>query len=1066
MKLGCMLAVMAGVLAAVAEEAAPRLMFKEVFAPSEGFVNRLEKPLREEICLNGRWDFQAVAVPKEWKHGKGQAPELTPPSADAWDSVKIKIPSPWNINDFCFRKLAGPDHRNFPSYPESWNGVQMAWMRRRVLVPADWAGRSIALRFEAVAGQAVVLANGRKVAENFDLFLPFEADVTSVCKPGEEMEILVGVRSQRLFEDNSTVGRRLVPAGSMFGTAMNGIWQDVYLLARPKLRVADVFVKPQVAKGVLALDVTLANEGGACVAELDATVNEWLNLANTEDALLAPVPAWELGAERLAAKFGKVELGAGETKTASFEIPVAKGALKLWTPEHPALSALQLSVRVGGATADRKFTRFGWREWTIDGAKHLLNGEPYALRGDSWHFMGVPQMTRRYAWAWFKAIKAMNGNAVRLHAQVYPSFYHDMADEMGICILDETANWASDGGPKVDSPIFWEHSLDHLERFVKRDRNHPSVFGWSVSNENKPVILYVFSRPDLMPQQKEAWVKWRDLVTRTDPTRPWISSDGEEDGEGILPVTVGHYGDRNSMKNWLGIGKPWGIGETSMAYYGTPAQIAKVNGERAYESMLGRMEGLATECYGLIRDQREAGASYACVFNMAWYALKPQPFGLRDLTREPTLDDGVFFGEYVEGRPGIQPERMGPYCSTFNPGYDPALPLWDAWPMFDAIRAANAPSGAAWSPWAEAKADAATEAAPAARRFAEVFFSGAAGGKLRAAFEAQGVEFVETVTKPAEALLVVDGSKAPGADEIGKLAELSKGGAEIWIWGLVPETLEAYRPLIGEGLELFPLKRSSFLPQRKPLTAGLVNSDFYFCELQRADVARYTLGGAWVARSQVLLEACRTDWRRWNQQAEEIKTAGILRSERECTVPLASIVRGCNGFAPVTVFALEDFANSERGYKTLGRMLGNAGVPRREIKEDPAEVFFLRDGRIMFPSVTRDRLKQVAKDKHTFTFWTYSPRALDDLLIEPNMPKVTLWLKSREGATLRINGVDVKIGWKSQREVEFKEIPLKQGWNKMEVEVNGPRHEFQAEYRCGNKPEFLPMMKNSLKEQN
>lgn len=39
-------------------------------------------------------------------------------------------------------------------------------------------------------------------------------------------------------------------------------------------------------------------------------------------------------------------------------------------------------------------------------------------------------MTRRYAWAWFTAIKGMNANAVRPHAQVYPRFYLDMADEM------------------------------------------------------------------------------------------------------------------------------------------------------------------------------------------------------------------------------------------------------------------------------------------------------------------------------------------------------------------------------------------------------------------------------------------------------------------------------------------------------------------------------------------------------------------------------------------------------------------------------------------------------------
>ncbi len=334
----------------------------------------------------------------------------------------------------------------------------------------------------------------------------------------------------------------------------------------------------------------------------------------------------------------KLSLPAKASQKVTLQVPVDKDILKYWTPEHPNLYALLLSVNNQKQTVDTKYERFGWREWTLQGTTQYLNGEPYALHGDSWHFMGIPQMTRRYAWAWFTAIKGMNANAVRPHAQVYPRFYLDMADEMGICVLNETANWASDGGPKLDSDLFWEASKEHLKRFVLRDRNHASVFGWSISNENKPVILHVYNRPELMPVQKKAWEEWRDIVHQYDPTRPWISADGEDDGDGILPVTVGHYGDINSMKRWIEIGKPWGIGEHSMAYYGTPEQVAKYNGERAYESQEGRMEGLANECYNLIVNQRQMGASYSTVFNMAWYALKPLPLGKKDKSKSPTVE--------------------------------------------------------------------------------------------------------------------------------------------------------------------------------------------------------------------------------------------------------------------------------------------------------------------------------------------------------------------------------------------------------------------------------------------
>ena len=663
-----------------------KLVYNFPFAPSEGLVNRTEKEYRKEICLNGYWDFQPVALPGSYVQGKGVAPELSLPKEGAWSKTRIKIPSPWNINSFANRNVEGPDHRNYPSYPKEWEQVKMAWMKKTVTIPNDWNGQQIKLYFEAVAGYTEVYINKEKVGENFDLFLPFSIDITNKVAAGETAEVWVGVRSQSLFENNSTIGRRIVPAGSMWGYHIAGIWQDVYLLALPKVHVEDVYVKPLVSKNMLELEVTVQNNTEKKTdLQLQGKINEWVNLAGT-DVNSAPVPAWELGQEALKVAPVKVSIPANASTKVVLQVPVS-GELSYWTPEQPNLYAVLLSLQAKKEILDMKYERFGWREWTLQGTTQYLNGKPYQLRGDSWHFMGIPQMTRRYAWAWFTAIKGMNANAVRPHAQIYPRFYMDVADEMGICVLNETANWASDGGPKLDSELFWEASKEHLKRFVLRDRNHASVFGWSISNENKPVILHVYNRPELMPQQKKAWEDWRDIVRANDPTRPWISADGEDDGDGILPVTVGHYGDMNSMKHWVGIGKPWGIGEHSMAYYGTPEQVAKYNGERAYESQLGRMEGLANECYHLLANQRNMGASYSTVFNMAWYSLKPLPLGKKDMTTEPDINkDGIFFTDYKEGVPGVQPERVGPYCTTFNPGYDPNLPLYDPWPMYDAMR--------------------------------------------------------------------------------------------------------------------------------------------------------------------------------------------------------------------------------------------------------------------------------------------------------------------------------------------------------------------------------------------
>ena len=53
-----------------------KLVYNFPFAPSEGLVNRTEKEYRKEVCLNGYWDFQPVALPGSYVQGKGIAPEL------------------------------------------------------------------------------------------------------------------------------------------------------------------------------------------------------------------------------------------------------------------------------------------------------------------------------------------------------------------------------------------------------------------------------------------------------------------------------------------------------------------------------------------------------------------------------------------------------------------------------------------------------------------------------------------------------------------------------------------------------------------------------------------------------------------------------------------------------------------------------------------------------------------------------------------------------------------------------------------------------------------------------
>lgn len=1038
------------------QEESERLVYHHRFAPSEGFVNRYETQFRNEICLNGYWDFQPVELPEGWVEGKGQAPELPSPENGNWGESKIKIPSPWNVNGYGAheprKSIPGPDFISFPSYPDEWENIKMGWLRRTVAVPESWNGERIILHFNAVAGQTVVYVNGKQVAENFELFLPFEADITDCVKAGQEAEILVGVRAQCLFHDFSTRGRRIIPGGSMWGRYICGIWQDVYLLSRPEIQIEELYVHPMVSAGKLRFEVTLANHTDRNARlTLGGKVREWINLAGT-DINSAPEPKWTLGQEALEVPHAVVRVNANSTEKTIVEIPVEEGQLRYWTPEHPELYSLVMTLNAGKNGVDTRYQRFGWREWTIEGNQHCLNGKPYQLKGDSWHFNGMHQMSRRYAWSWYKAIKDANGNAVRPHAQVYPELYMDMADEMGICVLDEAANWASDGGPKFDSEHFWTSSVEHLSKLVLRDRNHPSVFGWSISNENHPIIVNQFKNMELLERQIQEWGRWRDICYELDPSRPWVSADGEGDAEGQLPVTIGHYGNQEMREAWAAKGKPWGIGEQGMAYYGTPKEVSKYSGERAYESMLGRMEGLANECYNLLSIERKMGINYSSVFNLAWYSLRPLPIGKKDLSAVPGKDDGVFFEEFVEGIPGVQPERVGPYMSTFNPGYDPSLPLYDPWPLYDAVRAANAPDGPVWSPYAEIdktqyEAPAATPATP----YESVVYIGKADAEIKNMLDAQRVILSKGMKHSQSGLYIVDGSAEVSAKELAQLRKSVKAGADVWIAGLVPETVAFWNEFLPEKVQLSKLSRSSFLPVQRSWTRGLNNSDFYFCEVLKDYVSSYTLSGNFVESGNVLLNACRADWTMWNFQSEIHKTSALVRTEMECTVPRAVLVQYKKGSSEFYVSTMGNFTGTEVGFNTFRILLHNAGVSYEELPQTKYGMFRLNGDKLVFPQQIV-KMAQEEKSMKVLRFKVFSPRDITDLLVAPDVPSLTL-IFNGGNTMLSINGEKIAAKEKNV----YKELPLLQGWNEFEIRYTSDSR-FSGAFQCLNNKEYLPLL--------
>jgi beta-galactosidase len=1088
--------------------------FAAPFNPMMGMVKADEKKFREEICLNGSWQFMPVY--------NATASDFNLPSQFTWENTKIKIPSPWDVNNYTNRYGKGGDFITYPSYPAEWINAKIGWMKKEVEIPADWNKKALMLHFEGILGKSIIYVNGQKVKDNFEFFLPFEMDVSQYLTPGKKNEILVGVARGSLYDIPGKNGTRPYVSGSFWGTDMAGIWQDVYLFAYPQVYVEVVFIQPDVSKSTIKVEVEIRNTTDQPqVINVSGDVKQWINKAG-RGIIELPEEKWELSKQK-SLTFPSSEKLTIAPKSA-VKVKLTKkvdSELDYWTPETPNLYGLLIYLSNSKTTFDIKYERFGWRQFSIKGKDLLLNGKRIELRGDSWHFMGVPQMTRRYAWGLYDMLKAANANAVRFHAQPYPSFYMDLADEMGICVLDETAIWASDGGPKIDSEEYWMHCESHLRKLIRRDKNHASVFGWSVCNETIPVCLYVYRTPDeLLQRQIKEINKWVKITKELDPTRDWISGDGETERNTDLPTNLGHYGDEKTIEYWASLPLPWGIGEQGMAYYASPKQVSKINGNRAYESALGRMEGVAMEAYDLINKQRANKAAYSCVFNLAWYALQPLPLGKTDITSKPSLKDGIFF-RFSEGTPGIQPERLGPYTTVFNPGYDNTLPLYKTWPLFDAVTNAFA------TPIKEYSIPGKIQESPLMHEkvIRKTMFLGSEKSALWKVLDQLGLNTVLLTSDLKGALLIVDGKDL--SLSVNQWTILKNGiqeGAIVFVMGISPESIEKINAVLPYPVSIESREATSFLKLiDSPVLSGLNHSDFYFTELlgeKGGKAMTYGLTGDFVNSGTTLVEACQTDWGKWIYSMVPTKTAAVIRSERETKGSRSAIVSLKSKEGEIILSSI-DFDSISKDAESLMRcLLSNLGSTFSNEKVANIKALnstgfvqnalicgaFNSIGKTIPEMMATDYLGNIstikpqlgdrsidkfwnmigANDNNIFelrnarisgsnenavvylSFWFYSPRSLSDLLIEPDMPILNMYVNTHHDFDVVLNGKPIapKVKVMQEGTAKLTTIPVEKGWNHFIVKiVRGPGEgawDTTIKFDCVNNGEYMKQVLSSV----
>jgi beta-galactosidase len=888
-------------------------VYDKPFSPSEGLVKSVEQPLRDEICLNGLWSVQCVPIPEGWKGGSGTAPELPPPDPSKWDEVRLKVPSPINVNAWGggFRTGEGtdkpyaPSSVYFPSYPEKWCHARMAWIKRDFTVPSEWKGRRLILHFEAVAGECAVYVNGVECARHFENHLPFEVDITDCARIGSSNEIMLGLRHPKLFDkkhpDYPYMGATY-PTGSNTDDLL-GPWQDVFLLALPEVRIEDIFIQPFVDRGELVIKAAIRNDSRKKVrVRLDAVIREWINLARDPAEI-----SWTLGknVDEINAR-SLVPVAPGKTVEVTLRRNIPEGLLKYWSPDNPSLYTAVLYLDCG--FLDVKSERFGWRQLKISGDGFYLNGSRIQCFGDIQHPFSAYVCSRRFAWAWYRMIKDFGGNAVRPHAQPWPRCYYDLADEMGLMVLDETALFGSSIRMNFEEPSTWVNCREQLDNLIKRDRNHPSVIGWSAGNETFAIALLNKAPASVAAGWNDSLAALALHALEADPTRQFVTLDGDRDMDGRLPVWSKHFGHGLHLEDLPeGLGKPLVVGENGATYYGKPDQLVQFAGMLPYVDYKGRNEALARDLYQNVREMALPCLAYFSPSEVSWFGLEHLNLGYRDFSRLPGLSDGIFPSmEYREGVPGYQYERIPPYVTTFNPGLDPELPCYKPLAMFQAYKAAlSGKDFPAPDPTVPEIARPEGEIL-----FDDVFVPGGCSPELASFFGAAGVRIASELGE--RTLLVLDAAKAEKTDiervRGVRCLALTRDGA----------LSESFMEWIGSGMKPLAYPCSAL---ESPDGAYRPDELYFGGEGRRSrKIALAAIGGDILEKAEILLVPSRTDWTLFNDVPEQWKCAQVVLYEALEKPEASCLLRLEKDGSMLTVSSL-DYSNLTPSALTLWKKI-------------------------------------------------------------------------------------------------------------------------------------------------
>ncbi|MEO7049938.1 MAG: beta-galactosidase GalA [Ferruginibacter sp.] len=326
-------------------------------------------------------------------------------------------------------------------YPET----SIGWYRKQFIINKKDSGQRFQIQFDGIFRDANIWVNGFYLGNNKSGYLGVAYDITDYLNYDKENIIAVRVDATQ-YE------------GWFYEGA--GIYRHVWLNKYHNIHFANdgIFISSLVKQNntVVNIEADIENQNpssGSCSVYSYLTDRNGKKITQTKEQVI-----------------GISQNGNSKIKQ---QLNISKPVL--WDLENPYLYRVISIIKQNGKVIDSINNRIGIRTIEIKNTGVYLNGKYIKIKGTNNHqdHAGVGSAMPDYL-QYYRTylLKNIGSNAIRTSHNAPTPELLEACDSLGMLVLDEQRLLNS-------SPEY----IDQFERLIKRDRNHPSVFLWSIGNE-------------------------------------------------------------------------------------------------------------------------------------------------------------------------------------------------------------------------------------------------------------------------------------------------------------------------------------------------------------------------------------------------------------------------------------------------------------------------------------------------------------------------------------------------------------------------------------------------------